>query len=99
MPYKDPADRQAYVRRYQVKNRDRVNLYSKLYRRRPEYRTKKRNYQLKNRYGITMAVYAVMWEAQNGRCEICGVWKALDSGTDSLHVDHSHRTKEVRGLL
>lgn len=57
--------------------------------------------RLKKKYGITKEDYDRMLEQQEGQCAICGVtspgWPSIESGT--FHVDHNHRTGEVRGLL
>lgn len=47
------------------------------------------------RYGLTLEGYEGMLLEQGGGCAICG----LPPGTRALHVDHDHRTGEVRGLL
>lgn len=57
---------------------------------------------LKRRYGLTVAEYDALVEAQDGRCAIC-----LDPLTDTPAVDHDHAccgsakacSKCVRGLL
>jgi hypothetical protein len=52
---------------------------------------------LKKIYGLSLADYARMKEAQGGKCAICG---SSDSrGRGDLHVDHCHATGSVRGLL
>lgn len=51
---------------------------------------------LKFKFGITMADYLAMLEAQGGVCAICG--ETCRSGR-SLAVDHDHRSGRVRGLL
>lgn len=51
-----------------------------------------RRSKLKLLYGITVEEYNSMWEAQGGKCAICG-----DDGT--LDTDHSHETGKVRALL
>src|SRR5512135_652614 len=53
-----------------------------------------REYQLKIKYGISLAQYNAMHGAQGGACAIC---RRDDGGT--LHVDHCHATNRVRGLL
>ncbi len=44
-------------------------------------------------YGLTLEDYNKLVEKQEGKCAICG---RLD---DNLHVDHDHKTGQVRGLL
>lgn len=51
---------------------------------------------LKTRYGITIAQYDALAEAQGGGCALCG--KACTTGK-RLAVDHDHATGRVRGLL
>lgn len=52
-----------------------------------------KNHNLKVRYGITLAQYEELKQAQNSCCLICGT-------TDNkLVVDHCHETKKIRGLL
>jgi hypothetical protein len=46
----------------------------------------------RRRYHVTPEDVAVMREAQNDRCAICGE-------SEPGCVDHCHRTKRVRGLL
>ncbi len=58
----------------------------------PEY---KRDWNLRDRYGITSAQYDALLEAQGGRCAIC----RCKPKTRRLAVDHDHKTGIVRGLL
>jgi Recombination endonuclease VII len=53
-----------------------------------------RNYQLKRRYGITLADYDRMLKKQKGRCAIC-----REKPRYRLLVDHDHPTGRVRRLL
>jgi len=57
-------------------------------------KTKRKNYDLKRRYGISQEEYDKMYEDQNHRCGICG-----KESKKSLHVDHNHDTGKVRKLL
>ena len=55
-------------------------------------------------YGLIGEQVEAMYEAQGGKCKICGTPKwspsALDAKkVDKLHIDHCHDTKKVRGLL
>lgn len=47
-------------------------------------------------YGLDPHVYDQIYESQHGLCAICGEPPPLRR---ILHVDHDHRTGEVRGLL
>lgn len=52
---------------------------------------------LKNRFGITPEDYDRMYNAQSGRCGICGTHQC-ETGR-RFAVDHCHHTGIVRGLL
>lgn len=58
-------------------------------------RVKKKH--LMKTYGITLDEYKAMFDKQKGRCWICQV-RDVDL-TNSLGVDHDHKTGVVRGLL
>src|SRR6476646_4345514 len=51
-----------------------------------------RHYHLKRRYGIGANEFEELVRLQRGVCAICGQ-------PDPEHVDHSHETGEVRGIL
>jgi Recombination endonuclease VII len=51
-----------------------------------------RSYLLDHRYGISAAQFEWLKLRQDGRCAIC-------REAPAVHVDHDHRTKQVRGLL
>jgi 5-methylcytosine-specific restriction endonuclease McrA len=77
--------RRMYMQRWYAGNRDRV-LEQKV------------RYGLKKRYGLTLEMYAALSESQDHRCAICRV-PGLETKSKKLHVDHSHQTGKVRGLL
>lgn len=56
-----------------------------------------RGYRLKRLFGLTIAQYDEMLASQDGRCAICGTDKP--GGKGAFHVDHDHKTGQVRGLL
>ena len=56
----------------------------------------RRDYDWQYKYGISPEQYLEMWEAQGGKCKICG--KELPDG-EYLCIDHDKKTGEVRGLL
>ncbi len=53
-----------------------------------------RNRHLLKTYGLTPEAYIQLFDAQHGRCAICGM---RHSGW--LDVDHNHSTGLIRGLL
>lgn len=63
--------------------------------------TSMRGYALKRDYGLTLAEYMQMRDAQGGVCAICGEPETiLKNGQPAmLAVDHCHGSGKVRGLL
>jgi len=59
-------------------------------------RLEKQSTRVRAMYGIEPDEYIAMYNAQNGRCAICGKKPTTKRG---LHVDHCHTTGKVRGLL
>jgi hypothetical protein len=65
---------------------------------------KKREYNLKRLYGITLDDYDRMLQDQQGSCKLCGTLDpgGRQSGRGKVHVffvDHCHKTGRIRGLL
>lgn len=58
---------------------------------------RRRNYQLKSRFGISLDDYNTLLVQQGNSCAICKVEKC--STGRSFSVDHCHETDIVRGLL
>lgn len=58
---------------------------------------KSRNAHLKRTYGITTDDYNSMFAKQEGHCLGCD--RHQSELKQKLHVDHCHKTNEVRGLL
>lgn len=54
---------------------------------------KRRDENLRYKYGVTLDWYNAQYEKQKGACAICGAEQ------DTLCVDHCHSTGKVRGLL
>lgn len=59
------------------------------------YDPAKRRIATLRRFGLTPPDYARILLSQNGACAIC---RRVPTN-HALHVDHDHRTKEIRGLL
>lgn len=80
----------AYYNAHKLEVRARKQAY---YRKHKKYlNAQTLAYHYKSKYGLTMAQVKDMYA--NG-CAICGRTKPARS----LHVDHNHRTKKVRGTL
>ena len=58
---------------------------------------KRRDYQYKRLYSITLKDYNKMLKRQKNCCAICG--RSQDKFHHNLSVDHNHSTGKVRGLL
>ena len=56
----------------------------------------RRDRTLVRRYGITVEEYDALFDAQQGKCALCG---GDSNGRGRLAVDHDHATGRVRGLL
>jgi Recombination endonuclease VII len=54
-----------------------------------------REYNFREKFGITPAEYDALLAAQNGRCAIC----QNKPRKRALAIDHNHKTKVIRGLL
>jgi Recombination endonuclease VII len=54
-------------------------------------------YDCKRRYGVTVEQVENILANQNGLCAICKV--PLIVGTKNTHVDHCHKSNNVRGIL
>lgn len=67
----------------------------------PQNKEKKREGQLKHKYGITTQQYQGMFLAQKGVCAICRKPETskFRGSVRELSIDHCHETKRVRGLL
>lgn len=86
------AHRQAKLE--EVRMRDRDQARERRAARPGEHARTVRRWQ----YHLPAGAIEAMYEAQAGRCAICGEERALE-GRGGLHVDHDHATGEVRGLL
>ena len=58
---------------------------------------KKRNKNLRFRYGISVEQWENMFDAQGRKCKICE--KHEDTGYKHFVVDHCHTTGAIRGIL
>lgn len=92
----DPGPAIERARRWQKENAERHNANQRRMRNSPEGRRRQRAGHLLRKFGITLRQYEEMLEAQEGGCAICGRPPRVDV---SLHIDHEHKTGQIRGLL
>ena len=52
---------------------------------------------LQKKYGITLKQWKAMLRKQGGKCPICG--KLQKDTKQTFHVDHSHKTGEIRAII
>jgi hypothetical protein len=93
----DPQKAIAAVKRWQDENPEHVRAYQAEYRNRPERKRAMRDLYYRRTYGISAEEADVILDAQNGRCAIC--CKPAPERLASMHLDHDHRTGEIRGFL
>lgn len=96
--------RTEYMQKWREKNRERHNELARQSHQRNKYKHigKARKYNLLRNYGITEQDYERMLIDQDGVCKICGYpphGHGKNPESKKLHVDHDHKTGEVRGLL
>lgn len=75
---------------YTKNNKDKINIYQK------RYISRRADKNLRRLYGVTLGRKMEMYEAQGGKCAICG--KELES-VIKAHLDHCHSTGKIRELL
>lgn len=82
----------AYSKEYRKRNADRLDTYVHS----DKVKNRQINRHMQSRYGLERSQYDKMIEAQHNQCKICGV---IFGDRDTIHIDHSHTTGKVRGLL
>lgn len=79
---------------WRARNRDHLKIRTRAYQR--DHPESQRRAHLKANYGITLERYNEILVAQGHMCAICR--SGLQAGRKT-HVDHDHKTSEVRGIL
>ncbi len=84
------AQRQEYVRRYNVINSAARREYQRGYRAANSERVRERDraYQRRSTHGLNAIAWAEMWDAQDGKCYACD--RDLDKDPKKTHVEHYH---------
>lgn len=92
----DPQKAKDAVKRWQQENPERLRAYRAEYRNRPERKRAMRDLYYRRTHGISADEFDEMYEAQAGRCAICGTTPANQA---QMHVDHHHASGAIRELL
>jgi len=90
-------DRKAYNKARYLANKERLKAAAIAHAKANPEQT--RCAKLRRNYGITLAEYDEMLEAQGGRCKIEACRTDVPGGHGRFHVDHNHETGKIRGLL
>ena len=83
----------AYNRAHYQRNKGKIRVQGTEYRQTEEGKIAGRRVQLKYKHGISLEEYRVLYQAQDGKCAVCGLYQK------TLYVDHCHKTGKIRGLL
>lgn len=93
-------ERNAYMRSYNRRRKIEDPAFKQYYRdyQREYMRDFKWERALTNKYGVSKAWFLETYDAQGGRCAICGTdnWSSRNRRPN---IDHNHVTGHVRGLL
>lgn len=68
----------------------------------PDWERKRRKYRndyYRKTYGITADEFDIKLAEQDGCCEICNTELSIDEDPKKAHLDHNHRTGQIRGVL
>jgi len=85
----------ADAKRWRAQNYDRYRAWQKEYSMR--IRRRRRSYELRRAYGITIEEYETLLKEQGNVCACCGT--ATPGHKGKFVVDHCHLSGNVRGLL
>lgn len=95
MPYKNPSHKIRNRKEYRVSatGRAKIRAWAQSERGREGHR----DYNLRRRYGVTLAQFKKLYDSQKGLCAICKVH--MTTGITQAHLDHNHMTGQIRELL
>lgn len=81
-----------YAKKWASENKEKTHGYNK------KHSAKNKGRKLERTYGITLAERDAMLQEQGLKCAICSTDEPRGRHKE-WHVDHCHKTGEVRGLL
>lgn len=92
------ANREICLKQSEKYRKDNVQYFKNYNKKRyKENKMVMREKKLQAAYKISLIEYNELFIIQNGQCAICG--KHQKELKKRLHVDHDHKTHEIRGLL
>jgi ferric-dicitrate binding protein FerR (iron transport regulator) len=95
------AYHRAYYPKWRKRNQEKVRAWNRAWN--AAHPNELSAMHLKRRYGISGEDRQQMFDAQEGKCAVCGRSISLvvhgRNHPDMGHVDHDHRTGMVRGLV
>ena len=92
----NPQANRDRVKRWREQNPEKYLAKQREYQGSPQKKRADRRSYLKRKYGISIEQFEMMLEEQCGVCAICGKPRPEER---TLHIDHDHKTGEIRGLL
>lgn len=100
-PCRDCLKKKERIVRSKPEFKERVRQYHKDRRDKDpqQYRKTTRDNMLKYRHGLSTIEYNNILQLQNNSCLICKTTNPGNWKQQRFHVDHSHRTGKIRGLL
>lgn len=87
----------AYMREYHRRNKDKINARNKLARAENPEKYREKHYQYN--YGMSLADRDALFADQGFCCAVCGTDKPGCKVGWGWHIDHCHRSGEVRGIV
>lgn len=95
-----PERHSARQRRWTRKNGNGYAVTKRYRENNPDkFQETKKNQYLKKLYGITLEQWKKMFYLGGGACWICKKSRRKDGNPLTLHTDHDHVSKRVRGIL
>jgi hypothetical protein len=88
-------ERIEYSKEYRKNNVEKIRKYRRQYDKNNSL--KKKNTDIKRKYGITLEEYNIIHNKQENKCLICG--KHQSEIKIPFAIDHNHKTGKIRGLL
>ena len=89
-----------YKKQYYIKNKKFVDeKNSEWFKTNPDKTSLIKRRHVLKKYGLTIKEYDEMVKSRNNKCDICFNSEKGKNISDSLCVDHCHKTGKIRGLL